>query len=110
MLQRVGRGAAGSLLVVAALPVASGKASTLLADTGYFSQANVEACVAAGIDPMLTRARQSHDQILDERFATAPPPPNTPTPVEAITHRPETPQAGRFTACASRCPSRSSGS
>jgi transposase len=46
---------------VAALPEAVGKAESLLADTGYFSQANVEACVAAGIDPLIAMARQNHN-------------------------------------------------
>ena len=100
--------AAGSLLVVAAdvvqaptdrqqlqpmlnkltsLPEALGKADTLLADTGYFSQANVEACAAAGIEPLIAVARQSHNPSLAERFAAAPPPPLDPRPVEAMAHR-----------------------
>ncbi len=72
---------------LAALPGTVGKAETLLADTGYFSQANVEACAAAGIDPLIAMARQSHNQTLDERFAPAPPPPSAPKPVEAMAHR-----------------------
>ena len=82
--------AAGSLLVVAidvvqapndkqqlqpmlgklgALPEELGKAETLLADTGYFSEANVRACVAAGIDPLIAMGRQAHHPPLAERFA-----------------------------------------
>src|SRR3954453_17027538 len=73
--------AAGSLLVVAAnvvqapndkqqleamlgridaLPEDLGKPETLLADTGYFSAANVTACAAAGIAPLIAPGRQSH--------------------------------------------------
>ena len=108
--------AAGSLLVVAAdvvqaptdrqqlqpmlneltsLPEALGKADTLLADTGYFSQANVEACAAAGIEPLIAVARQSHNQTLDQRFAPAPPAPHAPTAVEAMAHRMSTPDGKR---------------
>src|ERR1700730_11025700 len=82
--------AAGSMLVVAAdvvqapndkqqlapmldklsaLPDQLGKAETLLADSGYFSEANVEACAAAGIEPLIPRGRQAHHPSLDERFA-----------------------------------------
>lgn len=109
--------AAGSLLVVAAdvvqaptdrqqlepmlnkitaLPEALGKAESLLADTGYFSQANVEACAAAGIDPIIAMARQSHHQTLDERFAPAPPTAHDPTAVEAMGHRMKTPEGRRL--------------
>src|SRR5246500_5489004 len=43
-----------------ALPDALGEAETLLADTGYFSAANVTACMAAGIDPLIAMGRQAH--------------------------------------------------
>ena len=100
--------AAGSLLVVAtvvvqapndkqqlepmlnkikALPEALGKAETLLGDNGYFSAANVTACLAAGIEPLLALGRDAHHQPLSERFAAAPPAPESPTPVEAMAHR-----------------------
>jgi transposase len=105
--------AAGSLLVVAndvvqasndkqqvvpmlakldALPDELGTIETLLADTGYFSEANVQACVAAQIDPLIAMGRQPHHPPLAERFAPAPPPPNNPTPVEAMAHRLKTPE------------------
>ena len=77
---------------LAALPGTLGKAETLLADTGYFSQANVEACVAAEIDPLIAMARQAHNQTLDERFAPAPPAPHDPTAIEAMAHRLTTPE------------------
>ena len=41
-----------------AMPEELSKAETLLADTGYFSAANVQACVAAGIDPLIAMGRQ----------------------------------------------------
>ena len=49
------------------------KPETLLADTGYFSAANVEACEKAGIEPLIAMGRQPHHPPLTERFETAPP-------------------------------------
>ena len=42
---------------LAALPADLGKPETLLADTGYFSAANVQACGAAGIEPLIALGR-----------------------------------------------------
>jgi len=72
---------------LAALPAALGQVETLLADTGYFSEANVQACAAAGVDPLLAMGRQPHHPPLAERFAPDPPPPEQPTPLEAMAHR-----------------------
>ena len=79
---------------LAALPGELGKAETLLADTGYFSEANVNACAAAGIDPLIAQGRQNHYLPLDERTAADPPPPEKPPPVEAMGHRLQT-KAGK---------------
>jgi hypothetical protein len=68
---------------LAALPADLGQPETLLADNGYFSAANVEACGAAGIAPLIALGRGGHRPSLDERFAEAPPAPEKPTPVEA---------------------------
>lgn len=105
--------AAGSLLVVAAdvtqapndkqqlepmlnkvnaLTEDLGKAETLLADNGYFSEANVKACAAAKIEPLIAIGREPHHPSLNERFAAAPPAPEAPTPVEAMAHRLRTPE------------------
>src|SRR5271168_5120021 len=107
--------AAGSLLVVAtdvvqapndkgqvepmlakieALPEELGKVENLLADTGYFSADNVEACEKAGVVPVIAMGRQPHYLPLSERFAPAPAAPPKPTPVEAMAYRLKTP-AGR---------------
>src|SRR3954467_6286973 len=72
---------------LAALPEDLGKPETLLADNGYFSAANVEACEAAGIAPLIALGREGHHPSLGERFAEAPPAPDDPTPVEAMAHR-----------------------
>ncbi len=105
--------AAGSLLVVAtdvvqapndknqvepmlekigALPDGLGKVNHLLADTGYFSAGNVEACEKAGIEPVIAMGRQPHHPPLAERFEPAPAAPDDPTPVEAMAHRLKTPE------------------
>jgi hypothetical protein len=105
--------AAGSMLVVAidvaqapndkqqlepilgkieALPEELGEAETLLADTGYFSAGNVEACQKAGVKPLIAMGRQPHHPPLEERFEPTPPAPKNPTPVEGMAHRLKTPQ------------------
>jgi len=77
---------------VSALPETLGKARVLLADNGYFSEANVEACAAAGIDPLIAMGREPHHPSLAERFADAPLPPDAPTPLKTMAHRLKTPE------------------
>jgi hypothetical protein len=117
--------AAGSLLVVAvdvvqaandkqqiepmleqidALPDALGTPETLLADSGYFSAANVEACQTSGIAPLIAMGRQSHYPPLCERFAAAPQAPENPTPVEAMSHRLRTPEGKKLYALRKQTP------
>jgi transposase len=117
--------AAGSLLVVAndvvqatndkqqvvpmlakldALPDDLGEIDTLLADTGYFSEANVQACVAAEIDPLIAMGCQPHHPPLDQRFAPPPPSPDNPTPVQAMAHRLKTPEGRELYALRKQIP------
>ena len=117
--------AAGSLLVVAtdvvqatndkqqvapmleklgALPEEVGAVETVLADTGYFSEANVQACVEAKIDPLIAIERQPHYPPLPERFAPAPPPPENPTAVQAMAHRLKTPEGRKLYALRKHTP------
>jgi transposase len=72
---------------IAALPDELGEIGVLLADHGYFSEANVNACAAAGIDPVIALGREAHHLSLDERFADAPPPPADASPLAAMAHR-----------------------
>lgn len=72
---------------LSALPEALGRIKVLLADTGYHSQANVAHCEAAGIEPLIPAARQSHNPPLAERFADDPPAPSEPSATEAMAHR-----------------------
>ena len=117
--------AAGSMLVVAvdvvqapndkqqieptlekldALPEELGDVENLLADTGYFSGANVEACEKAGVEPVIAMGRQPHHPPLNERFETPPPAPENPTPVEAMAHRLKTPEGRKLYALRKQTP------
>jgi transposase len=89
---------------IGALPEALGEAETLLADTGYFSAANVEACEKAGIDPLIAIGRQPHHPPLAERFEKAPAAPENPTPVEAMAHRLTTPEGRKLYALRKQTP------
>ena len=81
---------------IAELPNALGQVGALLADNGYFSEANVEACAAAGIDPLIAMGRDPHHPSLAERFADAPPLPDAPTLLETMAHRLKTPEGKKL--------------
>src|SRR5215211_5020518 len=86
------------------LPEELGEIVTLLADTGYLREANVQACVSAEIDPLIAMGRQPHHPPLAERFAPAPPPPDNPTPVAAMAHRLKTPEGRKLYALRKHTP------
>jgi len=69
------------------LPSALGKAEALLADTGYFSEANVKYCETEDITPYIPNGRQGHNEPLHERFAADPPAPEQPSSVDAMAYR-----------------------
>jgi transposase len=75
---------------IAELPAELGKVGELLADNGYFSEANVNACASAGIEPVIAMGRETHHPSLAERFVGDPAAPKDPTPVEAMRHRLQT--------------------
>lgn len=58
---------------LAALPKKLGTVTELLADSGYFSETNVNACVGEEITPYIAVDRQSHNRSLWERFKEPPP-------------------------------------
>jgi len=89
---------------ITALPESLGTVETLLADTGYFSAANVAACHAADIEPLIAPCRQSHHPSLWERFADAPPAPDDPTPLAAMLHRFQTPEGKKLYALRKHTP------
>ena len=56
-----------------ALPVELGKPEHLVADTGYFSEANVKACVEQNITPLIAVQREKHHPDPMARFTEPPP-------------------------------------
>lgn len=93
MLNRLGR-----------LPEALGKPESLLADSGYFSEANVTACAEAKIAPLIAMGRERHYLSGADRFAAAPPAPEEPTPLQAMAHRLATPEGRRSYALRKQTP------
>ena len=87
-----------------ALPQELGKPETLLADNGYFSAANVTACEAGNIAPLIATGRDAHHPSLAERFAAAPAAPQDPTPVQAMAHRLKTPEGKQLYALRKQVP------
>ena len=89
---------------ITALPDEVGRPDTLLADSGYFSAANVDASAKAGIEPLIATGRQPHYPPLSERLAKVPPSPENPTPVEAMAHRLRTPEGKKLYALRKQTP------
>lgn len=56
------------LKTLAALPEELGKVERLLGDSGFFSAANVDRCVAAQIEPLLAPGREAHHPHWEARF------------------------------------------
>lgn len=77
-----------------ALPADLNRAEELLADIGCFSEANVGACEAAGIAPLIALKRDQHHLHWSERFTEPPQPAPAATPLERMTNRIKT-RAGR---------------
>jgi transposase len=72
---------------LAALPVGLGKVTTIIADSGYYSEANVQECETKGIVPYIAVDRQSHNQPLWDRFVEPPPLPVNADAVTRMKHR-----------------------
>jgi hypothetical protein len=70
-----------------ALPQDLGWVKQLLADTGYASEDNVNACAQAKIEPLIALGREAHHGGLFERFAEPAPLRGKPTPLVAMRHR-----------------------
>jgi len=85
---------APALARLGCLPEALGAATDLLADTGYFSAANVKACVDGHIRPSLAVRRDHHHPSVFDRFAPDDPVPKTEDPVVLMKHQMTT-QSGR---------------
>ena len=87
-----------------ALPDELGQVETLLADNGYFSAANVTACEAANIVPLIATGREVHHPSLSERFAAVPTAPQDPTPVQSMAHRLKTTEGKKLYALRKQVP------
>ena len=83
-----------TLKKIAALPDVLGEVQTLIADNGFFSQANVRACVQAGVEPLMAMKRESHHEPLMARFAPDPDTPQTTDALANMVHKLST-QAGK---------------
>jgi len=66
------------------------KPRSLLADTGYYSEANIDLCEHEEITSYISFGKEQHNQPLEERFKDADPLPEDPTPVEKMRHRLQT--------------------
>ncbi len=76
-----------------ALPQELGRAECILADNGYLSEANVEQCEAAQIEPLIAMGRCRHHVSWKQRFAPAPKsPPTSATSLEKMAYRLRTPR------------------
>lgn len=77
------------------LPRKLGRVQTLIADTGYYSEANVNACAGLDIEPLIALQRQQHHPDPLERFAPdGQEPPEDASVLQKMQHRLKT-KAGR---------------
>ena len=70
-----------------ALPALLGRVETLVANTGYCSEANVKACAEQDITPLIAVKRDSHHPDPLERFTEPPPLAENATEMEKMRHR-----------------------
>jgi transposase len=90
---------------IKALPKELGRTKRILADSGYLSQANVEHCEAAKIEPLIALGRSRHHVSWRQRFAAAPKsPPESATPMQKMAHRLKTPRGRRLYALRKQTP------
>ncbi len=75
------------LEMLAGLPEALGRVEQLLADSGYFSAANVERCMQANIEPLLAARRDGHHPHWEDRFSEPPALAEPASAVERMKHR-----------------------
>ena len=85
-----------------ALPSVLGKVNALVADTGFYSEANVNACTENGITPLIAVSREAHHPDPLARFTGPPPLEADATAVEAMRHRLKT-KAGRALYAQRKC-------
>lgn len=69
------------------LPVELGKAATLVADTGYFSEGNVKLCGEQNVTPLIAVSREEHHPEPMARFTEPQPLKENATEVEKMRHQ-----------------------
>jgi len=74
------------------IPAGVATGATLLADAGYFSIANLEACERSQLTPLIAVDRQAHHPHWSERHRQAPPPPEGADALTRMRHRLKTPE------------------
>lgn len=82
------------LATLAAQPQTCGAVERVIADTGFYSEANVQACEAAKIEPYIAMARNEHHPNWRERHSEPAPLPDNATTAQVMSHRLKT-TAGR---------------
>jgi len=85
-----------ALDILEVLPEELGTIRRIAADSGYFSQTNIEDVTQRKATPYIVKGRQAHHQDWKARLATAGVPPENPTPVEAKQWRLRTKQGRDF--------------
>lgn len=79
-----------------ALPEQLGDLKRMTADNGYYSTGNIDEAAKREVTPYVATGRQPHNPRWDERTADPGPPPDDPTPVEAMEWRLTTPEGKDF--------------
>ena len=74
------------------LPGKLGNPDALVADSGYYSEANVNTCEQHGIQPYIASGRQAHNPPLGQRHREPPPLPDEADAVDRMRHRLQTEQ------------------
>jgi transposase len=78
--------------VLEKLPEQIGQVKEIIADAGYFSQSNVDACEDAGINPLIAVGREKHNRHVEERFSKPEPLAEDADRVTKMKHRLKTPE------------------
>lgn len=78
------------------LPEQLGTLNRITADNGYYSEDNIGEVADQKVIPYVATGRQKHNQRWDDRDADPGPPPEDPTPVEAMAWRLKTPEGKAF--------------
>ncbi len=90
---------------IQSLPKTVGRAKRLLADCGYLSQANVEYCAQARIEPLIAIGPSAHNLSWRKRFAATPSSlPTSATPMQKMAYRLKTPRGKKLYALRKQTP------